>query len=937
MRPTFPVTFRWLTLSIIVPVLSFFLSGDQLSAETPAEFFEARIRPVLVDRCYGCHGPDEAKSGLRLDSRDSLLTGGEQGPVIVPGNPEESLLIKVISGKDAELIMPPEDSGERLTEQQVADFTFWIREGAFDPRTGRPAVARDFATARRHWAFQPVQRPEIPSKVHPVDYLINQKLAASGFIAAPAANSATLARRAAFDLLGLPPTASQQQQAAVNFPGLIDSLLESTHYGERWGRHWMDVARYADTKDGVLMYGDARIRPFAYTYRDYVIRSFNEDKPFDRFIQEQLAADLLNLPADAPELAAMGFLTLGRMFDNNQHDVIDDQIDVMSRGILGLTVSCSRCHDHKFDPVPITDYYSLYGVFAGSVQPFEKPRIETPSADGQKFETDLAEKLAALQKMRSEQHQLLVQAATDRVEDYLVKVATTQPDVSETSVFFLSLLPEDLRPPIVNRWRRLVARRMKPDDPVFGPWHDLIQNGSAVEKDLSTLAAEWKQRGVDGRVTGAVLAGLQNGSTGTAGAAPNTSAAAAFTPETVARIYGRLLYQASQTSIYIPGDPLSELIAGPASPCWFNESQTWYYLSRHEKDKYGGMVNELDTLATASPHAAARAMVMRDSDEPSQPVVFRRGDPTQPGDPVPRQFLQVLSPNERRPFGPGSGRLDLARSITSPENPLTARVWVNRVWMHHFGEPLVENPSDFGLRTERPLHHELLDFLATELVRNNWQLKPVHRLILTSAAWQRSSVFHGDDLLMTNTTNSATAAVTADQRRQLTKQQAEDPGNRLLWRGNRRRLDTESMRDSLLAISGQLDPQMYGRPVSLDEPSNRRRTVYAMVERQSIPGIVRSFDVASADSSVARRTMTTVPQQALFAMNSAFMTQIAESLAGRLTKGEPASRIDQLYQFVFVRSPTADEQQAGLEFVSSATWEEYAQVLLMTNELMFVD
>jgi hypothetical protein len=315
-------------------------------------------------------------------------------------------------------------------------------------------------------------------------------------------------------------------------------------------------------------------------------------------------------------------------------------------------------------------------------------------------------------------------------------------------------------------------------------------------------------------------------------------------------------------------------------------------------------------------------MVMTDAQELYVPVIFRRGDPTQPGDPVPRQFLKVLSPEMRQPFTQGSGRLELAREITRADNPLTARVWVNRVWMHHFGEPLVENPSDFGLRTERPLQAELLDFLAAELIRNDWKIKPLHQLIMTSRAWQRSSHVITDDA-------QKTAVWMA--------QQNQDPTNRLLWRANRRRLDMESLRDSILAISGQLDLTMYGRPLAVDDANNRRRTIYGLVERQSIPNIVRSFDVASADASVARRTMTTVPQQALFAMNSAFMTQAAAALAARTDAGDPKDRITQLHQLVFGRIPAEDEMTTAAEFVATSSWEQYAQVLLMTNELMFVD
>lgn len=861
------------------------------AAATPAtEFFEKKVRPILVKRCYECHGPDEASGSLRLDSKNGWQTGGESGPAIVPAKPARSLLIKAVSYEDKSLQMPPDDGGGKLPDDEIAVLTEWVRIGAPDPRIGNSPVARDVEAARSHWAFQPIQRPDVPDDVHPVDYFVRRQLDAKRFTPTPRADRRTLVRRAVFDLHGLPPRQQQLAADLDDFGRLIEDLLASPRYGERWGRHWLDVARYADTKDGVLMYGDRRMRPFAYTYRDYVIRAFNEDKPFDRFVHEQLAADQLDLPGDSPDLAAMGFLTLGRMFDNNRHDVIDDQIDTVTRGFLGLTASCARCHDHKFDPIPIADYYSLYGVFASCTEPFERPRIASPDKEGEAFEQELAKKIAALRTMEREQHELLLAAARAKIGEYLVKVATTEPDVGETAIFFLSLLPDQLRPQIVNRWRKLIERRANSDDPIFAPWHDLMRE--------PTLRAEvWREHGVDERVVAALLE-----------AKPATPAAIAVT-------YGKLLAQAAEDDSLGEADPLRSLLVGRGSPGWFPRSQVWYYMSRHDKDKYRGMVNDLYAGAVKSPHAAPRAMILSDSEELYQPVVFRRGEPSQPGKAVPRQFLRVASVSDPTPFTHGSGRLDLAQAITSPTNPLTARVLANRIWMHHFGEPLVENPDDFGLRTPPPSHPQLLDFLASELVQGGWRLKPLHRLLMTSAAWQRDSHWSGDSF---------------------EQQHQTDPDNQALWRANRRRLDLETMRDTILAVSGQLDDAMFGRPASITDPANKRRTIYAIVERQTVPSVVRNFDFASPDLSVARRNVTTVPQQALFLMNSDFITQAARALADQ-TSGEPAERIASLYQRVLGRKPNENEMESGLQFVGEASWHEYAQVLLMTNEVMFVD
>ncbi|MEM7014941.1 MAG: DUF1549 and DUF1553 domain-containing protein, partial [Verrucomicrobiota bacterium] len=603
------------------------------------------------------------------------------------------------------------------------------------------------AAGAEHWAFQPIERPNIPEGEHSIDFFVNRKLDELGFEPTPKADHATLSRRAFYYLIGLPPNDFETE-----YESLIDNLLSSPHYGERWARHWLDVARYADTKDGVLMYGDNRIRPFAYTYRDYVIRAFNADKPYDQFVREQLAADQLGLN---DELAAMGFLTLGRMFDNNRYDVIDDQIDVVTRGLMGLTVSCARCHDHKYDPIPTADYYSLYGVFSNSETPIDRPVVESIRDNG--IENQYAEKAEELLKLRKEKHQQLVEAAKEKTADYIQYAATTEPTVSETSQFFLSLQPEDLRPQIISRWRDLLKRK----------------------------------------------------------------------PE-IRQLQDRL---ADEFHTFFPNE----------RPPWeFPISQTWYYMSRKDKEAYRGKANALDIFATQSNSLAGRAMSLVDSPEIVEPVIFNRGNPSEPGNSVERRFLSIL--DNKKTFRRGSGRLELANAIVDPENPLTARVIVNRIWMHHFGKPLVETPSDFGIRTTQPSHPELLDYLASELIDNGWRLKPIHKLIMSSQTYQRSSLIPDSEPFK--------------------NQQLQDPENRLLWKGNRRRLDLESMRDTILAMSGQLDARMFGRPLPINSSSNNRRTIYALVERQNSPEIFRVFDFANPDVSCAQRNHTTVPQQA---------------------------------------------------------------------------
>jgi hypothetical protein len=925
-----------------MPVLA---ATARAAADDGPAFFEARIRPILVHHCYKCHSTaaKKPKGNLLLDSSQGMRKGGDSGAVIVPGRPNGSLLMKAIRYTDLELQMPPD--GKKLPAAVIADFERWIAMGAPDPRGGPGSTvgkARgiDFEAARKHWAYQPIRRPTLPHvkdrrwPASLLDVMVLAKLEEKGLTPAPPADRRTLLRRVYLDLIGLPPTMAEVESferdtSPQAFARVVDHLLAMPEFGERWGRHWLDVARYADTKDGVLQYGDDRVRPYAYTYRDYVIRAFNEDLPFDRFVQEQLAADQIEPKVELWRLAAMGYLTLGRQFDNNIHDVLDDRIDVVTRGFLGLTVTCARCHDHKYDAIAQTDYYSLYGVFASSEAPLELPVIDgTDLAGNAAFEKKAQPKREELRKFFDQQFTLLSEQARQRVGDYLVHVATTPPDPLETAIFFLSLAPQDLRPQIVARWRRYLNRPARADDPVFGPWHELMNLPDAsFSREAPAALKRWQARPAGtapGQLNPLVSRAL--------------STAKLMARADLARAYGQLLggvYQESRraSSANTAGTEeqarkqLQGLVTSPDSPCYFPRSHTWQYMSRGEKDRFGTMRTELDRLAVQSPGAAPRAMVLYDSPELYDPRVFVRGNPAQAGQPVPRQFLTILSGTTQKPFAHGSGRLDLGRAITALDNPLTSRVLVNRVWMGHFGEPLVATPSDFGTRSTPPTNPDLLDWLAWKFQDEGWSLKKLHRLIVLSKTYQQASVDRPEC-------------------RQV------DPENKLLWRMNRQRLDFEAMRDTLLAISGRLELKVGGRPVDIvNNPANRRRTVYGLVDRQSLPGMYRAFDFAVPDSSVERRPLTTVPQQALFGLNSPFLIEQAKGLASRvdgITTGP--EKVAALYRLVLTRDPEPAEVQGALRFIASvetankgpersqlSPWQQYAQVLLLTNELMFVD
>ena len=787
-----------------------------------------------------------------------------------------------------------------------------------------------------HWSFRPVANPPLPKVVlkdwslNGLDALYLAKLESKGLAPLAPADRQTLLRRAYFDLIGLPPTWSEMSAfvqdpapTAVAFKAVIDRLLASPRYGERWGRHWLDVARFADTKDGVLMFGDERIRPFAYTYRDYVVRAFNEDMRFDQFVQDQIAADLIKPKVEPWRLAAMGFLTLGRMFDNNIHDIIDDQIDTVSRGFLGLTVACARCHDHKYDPISTADYYSLYGVFASSEERIDLPPTGTISApESAEYEKQYAAKREDARRFQNEQFTALTEVSRQRIGDYLVHAATTKPDPLETAIFFLSLSPDQLRPPTIARWRRYLDQPTIPQNPVFGPWHQLLSGDSSLpDLDPKRLAeakklwAETPEGTEPGQLNPVVRA--------------NLAKATLKSRQDVAQVYGRLFKEAYDQSKKAPSSQgtkaeikawaqLVDIVTSSNSPPYFPKGQVRRYMSREQTDQYGGKLKDLDVMAVKSAHAMPRAMVLNDSEMAFDPRIFVRGNPTQLGRPVPRQFLELLSGPHQKPFGPGSGRLDLARAITDPKNPLTARVLVNRVWMHHFGEPLVSSPSDFGNRSTAPLHGELLDYLTIQFVQSGWSIKNLHRLILQSATWQQAT------------------------------SHADGSNNDMSLSPRRQRLSFETMRDSLLFVSGRLENKNGGRPVDLSDPKSRCRTLYGLVDRQSLPGMFRAFDFASPDQSVERRPRTMVPQQTLFAMNSPFVMEQAKALMGRLelkSVANPLDRTNELYRIILSRKPTDQESKWCQEFVGltqdsgsvMTRWEQLAQVLLCSNEFMYVD
>jgi mono/diheme cytochrome c family protein len=829
-----------LLIAALCAMAPFARAGD------PAEYFESRVRPVLAEHCWKCHGSEKQFAGLRLDSRQAVLNGGDSGPALEPGDPDASLIIEAVRQSDDVLKMPPKG---KLSDEAVQALSDWVKMGAPWPDTPA-ATSAGTSAATAHWAFQPVRKPPVPPSTgwsdNPIDAFIARKLEAAGLAPSPEADRRTLLRRVTFDLTGLPPTEAEtaaflNDHSPDAYARLVDRLLASPRYGERWGRHWLDVARYSDSKGYVFQ--EERRFPYSYTYRDWVIRALNEDMPYDRFVICQLAADRLGEGADRRDLAAMGFLTLGRRFLNVQDDIIDDRIDVTTRGLLGLTVACARCHDHKYDPIPSEDYYSLYGIFASSEEPKELPLIgdDKDAAAHAEYLKKREERKREVEKFTAQKHEELRKDLSDRAEAY-VKAAL-----------------------------------------------DIERNPRSPKLDERARADHLR-------------------------------------PETLRFVAGRLAGRDDAKDA--AGDPskIRAWLEAPDGPLAVGEADLRRLLNRADRNELRQRERQVAELDANDPNAPPRGMVLVDRERPVDPYVFIRGNPGRRGPSVPRRFLKVLSGPERPAYTQGSGRLELARAIASPENPLTARVMVNRIWMHHFGQGIVRSPSDFGTRSDPPSHPDLLDWLAGTFVERGWSVKAMHRLIVLSRTYRQQSLDRPDG-------------------------QARDPQNLLLWKQNRRRLEFEALRDSVLAVSGQLDETIGGRPVPLFDPKLRpRRTVYAFIDRQNLDGAFRTFDLASPDASTPKRFVTTVPQQALFLMNHPFLAEAARRTAALPELAEadtPAQRVELLYQRIFNRAPDPNEVSLGLAYVESPAaraegsslgpWEQYAQVLLMSNEFTYID
>jgi mono/diheme cytochrome c family protein len=872
----------WRLLALVLGAVSPAFSAETFSPEQ-ISFFETKIRPVLAESCYECHGAKKAMNGLRLDSRAAILKGGDYGQVVQAGNPDASKLIHAIRHDRPQAAEPMPKGQPKLTDAQIGDFTEWVRQQLPWPPEAGPAAAA-LPSAKDHWAFKPVQRPPLPAVqskdqvYQPMDAFVLHQLESNGLSLSPKVDRAARMRRLQIDLLGFPPS-FEEVQAFTNdqepnaYIRLVDRLLASPHFGERWARYWLDLSRYADTKGYVFQ--EERKYPFAYTYRDWVIRALNADMPYDEFIKHQLSADLIN-PAEQPEnLAALGFLTLGRRFLNNEADIIDDRLDVIFRGLQGLTVACARCHDHKFDPIPTADYYSLYGVLASSTEPKDLPLIgeleRTPEVIA--YEKQLAEKVAKIDDYRKERFAAIFQP--EMLEKYLLATVPVL-DKPEKEIHNLAR-DRGLYGNILQRWITLVQ---KGPEAVFGVWKQLqlTPDGEFEAKAKALLEAPDAVQ----KFSPELLQAIKQ--------SPPKSVAE------LAKVHAKVFAEASPliATTKPAQEPIKQALSAPEGPMSVKPDELDRFFTKSEQNKFREIRKQIDNFKATNPAAPARAMAMVDKPQPVEPKVFIRGNPGRQGEKVPRQFLHVLSGPERKPFTQGSGRREMAEMIASKSNPLTARVFVNRVWGHLFGNPLVDTPSDYGVRTAAPVQAALLDHLASQFIDQDWSVKKLIREIALSATYQQQSLFRPE------------AA-------------AKDPDNHLVWRMNRKRMDFEALRDSLLVVSGNADLTQFGKAVELFVPPfSKRRTLYGFIDRQNLPGTFRTFDFASPDSHAPQRFETTVPQQALYLLNSPFVQeQAAKLLAATSSISSPEEKVRTLIRQVLSRDATDSEIQRGVAFIQS--------------------
>lgn len=948
-------TFAILAVSTLVVEKSYPQTVDTEASREQLEFFEKSVRPLLVERCYECHSAKEVSGGLRLDSQIGVSAGGDSGPAIVPGQPAQSRLIEAIRYENRELQMPPKG---RLSDSEIEVLTKWIEMGAPDPRDSVPSLTpgptgMSIEDGRKFWSMRPVPLVEVPKVARaewvstPIDNFLLAKLESCGLTPASQADKRTLIRRLTFDLIGLPPTEEEiaaflTDDSANAYSKLVDRLLASPQYGVRWGRHWLDVARYADSNglDENLALGNA------WRYRDYVVDAFNANKPFDRFLLEQLAGDLI-VGANRESLTATGYLVLGAKVlaepdrEKLVMDTIDEQIDAIGKAFLGLTLGCARCHDHKFDPIKQTDYYALAAIFK-STQTFGPTNTgaikhwnEHSFASAEELEklkvveAEIAAKNAVASKFKNDAVAKIRDAAKAKAADYLAVAAEFSPTATLKEVSALAA-PLGLHPRILHHCRLHLEYHR--DDPLFVTWHQLAAGQVAVLDQSSPSACEVDEENAIPTKTGSAAIGEHYRKL--FAEVDQALAEVQKTKPETKTLEDVRLEQAREAL-----NDASGFLAIPPQPEFAFDEVTLA--------EYNRLMDEARVVESNAPDETS-VMGVTDGKLQASIPIHVRGSHRNLGDLVARDFPLVLRPESSAPIFAKlqSGRLELAQWLSSTQNPLTARVFVNRLWRWHFGRGLVGSTENFGQLGDRPSHPELLDYLARQLMESGWSVKELQRTILMSAAYQMRSN-HDQD--------AACAAI--------------DPENTMLWKFRMQRLDAEQIRDAVLAVGGRLDNSIGGKTVPLRNRQfvfnhtsvdhtryeSLRRAAYLPVIRNNMYTLFEQFDFPDPTMPTGSRNTTVVAPQALLMMNDDLVMDSARDFAQQIltTSNAKERRVEMAYEMAVGRKPEKPEADRALAFVEKwfasnalaagqgevaelSAWTMFCHSLMASNEFMYV-
>lgn len=916
----------WFGLSIGMACVVAVPSHASEAADTATIDFAKEVQPLLARRCFACHGPDDAEGGLRLDSREGAIAELESGDfAIVPNDPDASVMLERIASEEEDVRMPPE--GKPLTSQEQALLRRWIESGA---------------EWKQHWAFEPIVKPAVPvpapysNSKHPIDAFIDQKLQAKQLTRNAPAAPVELLRRLYFDIKGLPPTPSEvadfveraERDLNAAYEQEVDKLLASEQYGERWARHWLDVVRYAETNS---FERDGR-KPNAWRYRDYVIRSFNEDKPYDQFLTEQLAGDELpEITKDS--LIATGFYRLGVWDDEPAdrelatYDSFDDILTTVGQGLLGLTINCCRCHDHKIDPIPAADYYSTLAFFRNVTPNGNGPNVDRPLIATEADRELMRQKEKEI-RQRGDELQMTLTSLTTQLQDQLAERTSSDAtafdldnveyrfyrDTFTSLPNFDELKAEDtgkLDPPYFD-----ISKATRPDN--FG----FVFTGNLIVPKSGTYmfvldSDDGSRLTIDGKVV-LEYDGIHGEGSPKTASVPLEQGRRGIRVDYFQGFHGkgltlswsgpgfkrRWLTQRDRQSVKDLNQALNSPLADELDPELVKQ--------------FRQVKRELEENGRRKPWEEYGLCVSERGTEAPETFILMRGSPEAPGDKVEPKFLSILGgevpqivPN---PAANTSGRrLAFARWVTSPENRLTGRVIVNRLWQHHFGRGIVRSSNNFGQLGDSPTHPELLDWLASDLVENGWQLKRMHKMMVMSQTYRQSAVATTDAL-------------------------EKDPNNDLFSRFNLRRLSAEEIRDSILATNGQLNPKMYGPSIfpeisrevlagqsipgngwdKSSEEEQARRSIYIHIKRSLVVPLLASFDFPETDASCEARFMTTQPGQALGMLNGDFLNQQAEFFADRLRKeagDDVNAQIQLAYQLTFARSANDVEVERAMRLL----------------------